>query len=145
MMTKSHAEDYKQTSKASVLIIDDNATVREALHIILQSVADLTVCGEAINATAAYELCNELIPDVALIDISLKGGNGIDLIKRLRSDFPDIKCIVFSLHNEALYIDAAREAGAHGYVTKGESPKQIIDCIRTVRDGRGRFARPYSP
>ena len=144
-MQKIIHRPQRHPSKASVLIIEDNATIREAIHIILQSVADLTVCGEAINATAAYELCNELIPDVALIDISLKGGNGIDLIKRLRSDFPDIKCIVFSLHNEALYIDAAREAGAHGYVTKGESPKQIIDCIRTVRAGQGRFASPYSP
>ena len=129
----------------SVLIVDDNSAIREALTMILQGEPDLKVCGEASTADEALQQCAVLKPEIAMIDISLKGASGIDLINDLTAVESGMKCVVFSLHDEALYIDAARKAGACGYITKGQAPQEIARGLRRVRDGELHFPQPYSP
>ena len=80
-----------------------------------------------------------------MVDISLKGGNGIELIPQLRKLNQDMKAVVFSLHDEAAYIDAAKKAGAHGYMIKGDSPQAMIKCLRIINAGQTQFSKPHSP
>ena len=126
-------------NKIRILLVDDNSTVREALRMIINLKEDLLVCGEARNAEEAIEQFLQTTPDTVLLDLSLKGSNGISLIRQFHELDTHANIIIFSLHDESFYINEARDAGAQGYVCKGESPYEIINCIRTVAEGRSRF------
>jgi DNA-binding NarL/FixJ family response regulator len=128
-----------QHSKRNVLIVDDNSTVRDAVAMILNEEPDLQVCGEARNFEEALAQNALLIPDVVLVDLSLKGPDGIQLIHAIRESSPARKLIVFSLHDESFYIDAAKNAGAHGYIIKGTPPKQMTEIIRSILGGGRSF------
>lgn len=130
-------------AEVAILVIDDNSTIRETISIILNAEPDFRVCGTAGTMEEAVPACSELNPDIALIDLSLRGGDGIELIKILKEAVPHIKLVVFSLHDEALYIDAAKKAGALGYITKDESPTVIMECLRLIQNGESRFPKPY--
>ena len=121
-------------STARILVVDDNPAMRRAISIILEGEEDLCVCGEAQGIEDGLEQFNSLQPDVVLVDISLRGEDGLDLVRRLETCAPSIPKIVFSLHHEPFYMQQAREAGARGYVVKSEDPRQIVACIRTVLD-----------
>jgi DNA-binding NtrC family response regulator len=126
-------------NKIRVLLVDDNSTVREAISMIINLEEDLLVCGEARNAEEAIEQFLRTSPDTVLLDLSLKESDGISLIRQFHESDANANIIIFSLHDEALYINAARDAGAQGYVCKSESPHDIINCIRTVSEGQHRF------
>jgi DNA-binding NarL/FixJ family response regulator len=123
-------------SKASVFLVDDHPLVREWLTNLIHQQPDLTVCGEAETASDALEAMTKLKPDVAIIDISLKGGSGIELIKDLKATEAGVAVIVLSMHDESLYAERALRAGARGYIMKREAAKKIIDGIRTVMAGQ---------
>jgi len=127
---------------ARILVVDDNPTMRHAIAFIIRDEPDLSVCGEAPSIADALQECDTLQPDLALVDISLRGEDGLDLVKRLQKRTPAVRCVVFSLHDEPFYIDRARAAGAHGYVIKSAAPQQMLDCIRQVLHGKSHFVYP---
>jgi DNA-binding NarL/FixJ family response regulator len=119
-----------------VLIVDDHPAVREALSIRIAAQPDLEVCGEAADATEALRLAAATEPDVAVIDIALETGNGIDLIKRLKAQNDKFSAIVWSMYSEDLYAERALRAGAMGYINKQQATGKIIEAIRQVLAGK---------
>ena len=115
-----------------VLMVDDNASTRRAIEIIVEDEEDICLCGEAEAIAPALEQCEALQPDLALVDLSLKGENGLELVQSIRSRFPAIRVVVFSLHDEKHYIDLARGAGAHGYAVKSGGPEELLTAIRAA-------------
>jgi DNA-binding NarL/FixJ family response regulator len=126
-----------QTKKrAKILIVDDHPAVREALASRISRQPDLEVCGEAADLGEALRLIAETQPDVAVVDISLKTGSGIDLIKRIKDRNDSVRTLVWSMHSESLYAERALRAGALGYINKDQATDKIIDAIRRVLDGK---------
>ena len=123
-------------SPARVLIVDDHPAVREALALRIGRQPDLQVCGEAADLGEALRLVVESRPDVAVIDISLKSGNGIDLIKRVKDRADQVRMVVWSMHSESLYAERALRAGAMGYVNKDQATDTIVEAIRRVLEGK---------
>jgi DNA-binding NarL/FixJ family response regulator len=126
-----------QTKKrAKILIVDDHPAVREALASRISRQPDLEVCGEAVDMGEALRLIAETQPDVAVVDISLKTGSGIDLIKRIKDRNDSVRTLVWSMHSESLYAERALRAGALGYINKDQATDKIIDAVRRVLDGK---------
>jgi DNA-binding NarL/FixJ family response regulator len=122
--------------RARVLIVDDHPAVREALAMRIDGQPDLEVCGEAADMSDALRLLADTEPDVAVVDISLKTGNGLDLIKRIRDRNSHVRMLVWSMHSEALYAARALRAGALGYVNKDQATDKIVEAIQRVREGK---------
>lgn len=122
--------------KAKVVIVDDHPAVREALAIRISSQPDLEICGEAGDFAEALQVISATDPDVVVLDIALKNGSGIDLIKRLKERTHKVRMIVWSMFQEELYAERALRAGAMAYLTKEQATSQIIDAIRHIREGR---------
>ncbi|HSQ56512.1 MAG TPA: response regulator transcription factor [Gemmata sp.] len=122
--------------RTRVLIVDDHPAVREALALRIGRQSDMEVCGEAADMIAALRLLAETEPDVAVVDISLKSGSGIDLIKRIRDRNNHVRILVWSMHSESLYAERALRAGALGYVNKDQATDTIVEAIRRVLEGR---------
>ena len=122
-------------AKYKVLIVDDHAVVREGLSRIIPQEKDLVVCGQAADATEALKLLGSEKPDLAIVDISLEGMNGIDLTKTIRTRFPNVRILTLSMHKEALYAERALRAGSNGYIVKRESGRNLLNAIRQVLEG----------
>jgi DNA-binding NarL/FixJ family response regulator len=131
----------KLSPPKKILIVDDHPSVRDGLSLRITLHADLEVCGEADSEDEAFTLVKQSSPDLVLVDISLKNGNGIELLKRIRSHNPDIKMLVVSGFQDSLYAERACRAGAMGYLNKQESNEKLIEAIRTVLAGE-RFLNP---
>jgi DNA-binding NarL/FixJ family response regulator len=124
-------------TKKKILVVDDHPTMRQGLRAIFHAASDLTVCGEAENASNAIAAAKALRPDVAIVDISLgKGVDGFEVMRRLHRKWPDMPLLAFSLHEEHAYCEAALAAGARGYCTKGEPSKVLIGAVRQVLKGK---------
>jgi DNA-binding NarL/FixJ family response regulator len=121
--------------KSRIFIVDDHPLVREGLTNLINGQDDLVVCGEAKDSTQAINGIVKAKPDVALIDISLANESGLELVKQLGSQFPQVALIVLSMHDEALYARRALRAGARGYVMKHETSKSVLASIRRVLGG----------
>jgi len=119
-----------------LLIVDDHPLFRKGLEELIHSDANFAVCGEADNAAEAMEVIRKLNPDMAIVDLSLPGANGIELIKNIRAEFPSLPVLVLSMHDESLYALRALRAGADGYVMKHEAMANVIQAIREVFNGR---------
>jgi DNA-binding NarL/FixJ family response regulator len=124
-----------------IFVVDDHPLVRELLGNLLRLQPDLLVIGEAGEPAAALAAIAADPPDIAIVDISLERGSGLDLIKDLRAQFPRIAVVVLSMHEEVTDLERAFRAGASAYVMKRESTGQIVEAIRQVREGRI-FANP---
>lgn len=122
--------------QARVYLVDDHPLVREWLANLIDRQDDLTVCGEAGNAAAAIAGIGAARADVAIVDITLDGRSGLDLIRDLRQQHPAVPVLVLSMHDEALYAERAMRAGARGYIMKREVTKQVIVAIRRVLQGQ---------
>lgn len=120
---------------AGILIVDDHPVTREGLTILLSREPDLRVCGEADDIPGALRQVAATSPDLAIIDISLKGGNGIELVKRLHARFQGVKSLVWSMYPDALYARRAIQAGAAGYLNKEHAPAMIMTAIRHILAG----------
>ena len=114
-----------------VLIVDDHPVSRDGLAIRVEHESDLEVCGEAADVAEALKVMDETKPDIAIIDVSLTNGNGIELVKETKSRFPNIRMLVWSMYDESLYADRAIQAGALGYINKKNVRETIIEAIRT--------------
>lgn len=119
-----------------VLIVDDHPVVREGLAMQLASQSDLQVCGEAEDVAGALALLETTYPDVAIVDISLKDGNGIDLIRRIKDRRETVRILVWSMYPENLYAERALRAGAQGYLHKGQATRNLLEAIRAVLAGK---------
>jgi DNA-binding NarL/FixJ family response regulator len=126
----------KKKKRARILIVDDHPAVREALAIRIGRQRDLEVCGETADTDEALRLIAETQPDLAVIDISLKGGNGIDLIKRIKGHNDRVGILVWSMHSDLFYAERALRAGALGYINKDQATDKIVEAIRRVLEGR---------
>ena len=118
----------------SVFLIDDHPVIRSAVREAIAAEDDLTVCGEASTVDEAFHQIETRAPDVAIVDISLQDGHGLDLIQNIEAQYPDVDRIVFSMYNERVYAERAIRAGALGYVMKNQPTNQLIEAIRHVED-----------
>jgi DNA-binding NarL/FixJ family response regulator len=129
--------DPVQAGKAArVFIVDDHPVVREGLMAKLSAQSDLEVCGEAEDVAGALARAESARPDVYVVDISLKQGDGIDLIKRIRARDASARVVVWSMHQESLYAERALRAGALAYVHKGRATREILQAIRLALAGK---------
>jgi DNA-binding NarL/FixJ family response regulator len=124
------------TGLRKILVVDDHPVVREGLALRIASQPDLEVCGEAEDVPGALALLASVRPDLAIIDISLKKGNGLDLIERIKDHQPEVRILVWSMYAENLYAERALRAGAQGYLHKGRATDQLLDAIRAVLAGK---------
>ena len=121
--------------KKRLLLVDDHPILRQGLASVLNQQAHLCVCGEANDAAEALALAERLQPDLALVDLSLRNGDGVELLKDLRVRQPRLLTLVLSMHDEALYAERALRAGARGYVMKQEKLDRLLLAIGRVLSG----------
>jgi DNA-binding NarL/FixJ family response regulator len=119
-----------------IVIVDDHPMVRERLAEIINREADMKVCGEAEDRPNALEVIGREQPNLAIVDLTLKRSNGLDLIKDLRAMHPELRILVVSMQEENLYAERVIRAGAHGYITKQEATRKILEAIRLVLSGK---------
>jgi DNA-binding NarL/FixJ family response regulator len=120
-----------------IVIVDDHPLFRKGLEqLINNSDGGFTVCGEAATAAEAITVIRQLKPDLAIVDLSLPGANGIELVKNIRAEFSKLPVLIVSMHDESLYALRALRAGAQGYVMKQEALENVIIAIREVLAGR---------
>ena len=139
-MTTTKAKPRNHTTAPSVayrriLIIDDHEIVRRGLVAMINQESDLRVCAEAEDYRQALAAAAEQKPDLAVIDLALKGINGLELIKQLKSVDPDLPMLVLSMHDESLYAERVLRAGARGYIMKQSGTEKLIIAIRAVLRG----------
>ncbi|MBI2992657.1 MAG: response regulator transcription factor [Gammaproteobacteria bacterium] len=118
-----------------VLLVDDHAVVRAGYRILLERAGDIVLAGEAESGEQAYRLYTELKPDVVVMDISLPGIGGFEAIRRIIARDPRARILVFSMHEDTVFVDQAVNAGARGYITKNSAPAVLVEAIRRIAAG----------
>jgi DNA-binding NarL/FixJ family response regulator len=121
--------------KFRVLIVDDHPLMREGLQELISAEPDMTVCGDAADAAGARQAVEDLRPDVVVLDLTLGSDDGISLVQQLRERVPDLKILVVSMHDEALYAERLIALGARGYVMKQEPADVFVAALRRVAHG----------
>jgi DNA-binding NarL/FixJ family response regulator len=119
-----------------IVLVDDHPMVRERLAEVINRESDMTVCGEAEDRGQALEVVGRENPDLAIVDLTLKRSNGLDLIKDLHVMYPKLLVLVLSMQDETLYAERVIRAGAHGYITKQQATRNILNAIREVLAGK---------
>jgi len=120
--------------KKRIFIVDDHPIVREGLSLMMNREPDLMVCGEAEEATTALQAITATRPDFLIVDISLNGPDGLDLLKSIRLRFPNLPVLILSMHDESIYAERALRAGAHGYIMKQEASEKVMFAVRQILD-----------
>jgi DNA-binding NarL/FixJ family response regulator len=118
-----------------VIIVDDHPIVRQGLRRLIDQEEDLAVCGEAESVREARQLVRELSPDVLIVDISLKQGDGLELVRDARAHYPSLPILVLSMHDETIYAERMLSAGANGYIMKQAASEQFLVAVRRVLEG----------
>jgi DNA-binding NarL/FixJ family response regulator len=118
-----------------ILIVDDHPIVRQGLRRLMENEEDLSVCGEVETARDARIAIKELNPDAVIVDISLKQGDGIELVRDVRAHYATLPMLVLSMHDEAIYAERMLSAGANGYIMKQAASEQFLASLRRVLDG----------
>jgi DNA-binding NarL/FixJ family response regulator len=121
--------------KKRILVVDDHPIVRQGLALMLNREADFVVCGEAEDATGAMLVMASARPDVLIVDISLNGPDGLDLLKNIRTTHPALPVLILSMHDESIYAERALRAGANGYIMKQEATEKVLVAIRRILNG----------
>src|ERR1051326_2213386 len=127
----------RSPNEISVVLVDDHRMFREQLAHLIERAGDMRGCGAAENVVEAFSLVRQVRPSVALVDITLKGASGLELVKQLRAQKIDVPVLVLSMHEESLYAERALRAGANGYITKHEASAEVLEAIRRVVAGGG--------
>jgi len=120
----------------SILIVDDHPLVRVGLKSLIEAEADLKICGETGQIGEALDLVRATEPDLAIVDLTLADGNGLELVKRLAAQQEDLRILVCSMHDESLFAQRVLSAGAMGYINKQEATTHIIDAVRQLLEGK---------
>lgn len=123
------------SGKARILIVEDHEVFRLGIKELINHEPDLYVCGEAEDVGEARSLIRDLNPDMAVVDITLKSSNGIDLIKEMADCRQNMKVLVLSMHDELVYAERSLQAGAQGYIMKQETSRSIVKAIRHILKG----------
>ncbi len=131
-MAKAQA---KQPPRKKVFVVDDHPVLRKGLGRLINDQPDLEMCGEADSPVEAMRLLPATKPDVVIVDLTLRGGDGLELCKQIRDRFTTLPILVLSMHDESLYAERALKAGARGYVMKQEPQETIITALRMVVRG----------
>lgn len=118
-----------------IIIIEDHPIVRKGFIMLINQEEDMMIVGEAEDPENAIRLIKKIEADIALVDLSLNSGNGIELIKEIKNIKPDLPVLVVSLHDENIYAERVLKAGARGYVMKSEATENILSAIRMVSNG----------
>lgn len=126
----------KLEGKIGVLLVDDHAVVRAGYRLLLQNSADVDIIAETDSGEAACRLYADRHPDVVVMDLSLPGMGGLEAIRRIIARDPRARVLVFSMHDDLIFVDQAINAGARGYITKNSAPNVLIDAIKEVAAGR---------
>lgn len=132
---KEHRPAPALLGKSRILIVDDHPLFRHGLRDLIHAEMDLECCGEADCAPLALEEIRKLRPDLVVVDISLKGTNGIELIKSIKVEQPKLPILIVSMHDESLYAIRGLRAGARGYVMKEEALDRVMSAVRHVLQG----------
>lgn len=128
-------EHPRKKHKARVLVVDDHPIARYGIAQLINHEPDLMVCGEAEDAHRALEAVRTSKPDLVIVDLSLKGADGIELIKNIKAQYEKLPILVLSMHGESLYAERAFRAGAGGYVVKREATERVVRAIRRLLSG----------
>lgn len=127
--------DRRSSDKIRVLVVDDHPAIRDAIKDTIKGKMDMEVIGEVDSGYEAFRLIDAQEPHVAIVDISLKDGHGLDLVQNIRVQYPNVQVVVFSMYDESVYAERAIRAGAASYIMKSESTQAVVDAIRTVMRG----------
>ncbi|MBE3070212.1 MAG: response regulator transcription factor [Planctomycetes bacterium] len=134
-MSNPHKAKPAAAAPARVLVVDDHPVVRQGLALLINHEPDLAVCGEAATAAEALKAIADTRPDVAIVDLSLKGASGLDLIKDIKVRHPGLPVLVLSMSDENVYAERALRAGARGYMMKEEATEKVLTALRRVLAG----------
>lgn len=121
--------------RCRVFLVDDHPIVRQGLALFIDREPDLMVCGEADGATSALQAIRDSTPDFVVLDISLDGPDGLELLKILRARYPNLPVLILSMHDESIYAERALRAGANGYIMKQEATDKVLTAIRHILGG----------
>jgi DNA-binding NarL/FixJ family response regulator len=121
--------------KNRVFVVDDHPIVRQGLALMINAESDLIVCGEAEEAQTALQAIVDTKPDILIIDISLDGPDGLELVKHVRTLFPELPILVLSMHDETTYAERALRARANGYIMKQEATEKVLIAVRRILSG----------
>ena len=132
---KKKTEAPPKKAKYRILLVDDHPILRQGLAQLINQEKDLMVCGQFEEANKALEGVIQMKPDAAIVDISLKGSSGIELLKNIKVQYPKLIVLVLSMHDESLYAERALRAGAAGYIMKQEATEQVLVALRKILNG----------
>ncbi len=127
--------ETKSANRCKVLLVEDHPMFRDHLVQLINRDLGMSVCGEADNIRDAMRLVHETKPDIAIVDITLRGSSGLELLKDLKAQDLAVNVLVLSMHDEELYAERALRAGAKGYITKNEASTEVLKAIRCVMKG----------
>ena len=139
----SNLKESNQAKKHRVVIIEDHPIFREGFKHLIEMEDNLMVCGEADSIGTALNQIRDLKPDLAVVDIGLKGRSGLDLIHELKTLKPDLLILVVSMFDETTYVQRALQAGARGYVVKNESTQTVVSAIQATLNGEMVISEPH--
>ncbi|MFY9903662.1 MAG: response regulator transcription factor [Terriglobales bacterium] len=134
MIVKQSADRFNSRKKM-VFVVDDHPIVRQGLALLINQEADLAVCGEAEEMQAALPAIQAVRPDILIVDISLNGPDGLELLKNVRITSPRLPVLILSMHDEAIYAERALRAGANGYIMKQEATERVLVALRRILSG----------
>lgn len=120
------------TPKRRVFVVDDHPIVRSGLTQLINREPDLAVCGDAEEMQMALQTMDTLKPDILIVDISLNGPDGLDLLKHVRTKDPSLPVLILSMHDESIYAERALRAGANGYIMKQEATERVLVALRRI-------------
>src|SRR6476646_7247348 len=135
MSTLTTPDRAPQTTKKNVLVVDDHPLLRQGLALLINQQQDMQVCGEAEEAHAAMQAITQRRPDIMILDISLNGPDGLELLKSIRATDPDLPVLILSMHDEAIYAERALRARANGYIMKQEATEKVLVAVRRILNG----------
>jgi DNA-binding NarL/FixJ family response regulator len=133
---KPEKRTARKAERTRVLVVDDHPIVRQGLVQMITREPDMTVCGEAESATDALKAIAACMPDVAIVDLSLKGTSGLELLKDIKVRYPKLPVLVLSMYDESMYAERALRAGACGYMMKEEASEKVLMAVRSILAGQ---------
>src|SRR5271156_5485693 len=131
----NHASQNQTVTKKRILVVDDHPVVRQGLALLINREPDMVVCGEAEEAMGAMHVLASSKPDILIVDISLNGPDGLDLLKNIRNLYPTLPVLILSMHDESIYAERALRAGANGYIMKQEATEKVLVALRRILGG----------
>ena len=134
-MSVTYKSQSQAVTKKRILVVDDHPIVRQGLALLINREPDLVVCGEAEEAMGAMHVLASARPDVLIVDISLNGPDGLDLLKNVRISHSSLPVLILSMHDESIYAERALRAGANGYIMKQEATDKVLVAVRRILNG----------